>query len=251
MKWDAELYVTKHSFVFETGREALAILAPKPGERILDLGCGTGQLTQAIAESGALATGLDGSAEMIAAARREYPELAFVHADATDFSFSEPFDAVFSNAALHWMKPQEKVARCVARALREGGRFAAQFAGKGHIALLRRALEQAWREMTGREPEWDFYLPSIGEFSGLLERAGLEVREARLSEVVTKLEDGASGLRNFLTMFGSERLRAAPEPLREKFLKRTEELARPTLYREGDWYVDRRRIFVLAVKSET
>jgi SAM-dependent methyltransferase len=251
MEWNPELYTKKHAVIYEGGGEALAILAPRAGERILDLGCGTGQLTQAIAESGASVTGLDSSAAMIEAARCEFPGLPFVLADAADFAFPQPFDAVFSHATMHWVKPPEKAIECVARCLRKEGRFVAEFGGKGHITKLRRAVEATWREMTGGELEWDFYFPSVAEFSTLLEGAGLEVRDARLLEVPTKLEDGENGLRNFLTMFGAKYLRAVPESAREKWLGRAEEIARPELFREGSWYLDRRRVRVLAVKSES
>lgn len=248
MEWDPALYVSKHSFVFESGRETLAMLAPQPGERILDLGCGTGQLTQAIAEAGADVTGLDGSPEMIEAARRRFPNLALVLADAADFDFPERFDAVFSNAVLHWMKEPVRVVERISRSLRHGGRFAVQLAGKGHLTLFRQAGEAAWREATGRDLPWSLYLPSLAEFCGLLEQAGLEVREARLSDAFTRLEDGENGLRNFMMMFGGERLRSAPQAIREKLVRRTEEYARPSLFRDGSWHLDRRRIFALAVK---
>lgn len=249
MEWNPELYVSKHSFVYEGARDALALLAPQPGERILDLGCGAGQLTQVIAESGASVTGVDSSAAMIEAARRAYPKISFVLADATSFSFPQPFDAAFSNAAMHWMSPPEKALQSVAGCLRTGGRFVAEFAGKGHLTQLRRAVEATWREMTGRHFEWKLYSPSIGEFSTALERCGLEVRDARLFETRTKLDDGENGLRDFMKMFGGEYLRAAPEAAAEKWLRRTEEMARPTLFHDGRWYLDRRRIRVLAVKN--
>lgn len=249
MEWNPELYMSKHATIIESGRDVLALLAPRPEERVLDLGCGTGQLTHAIAGRGARVTGLDSSPAMIETAQREFPNLDFVLADATDFSFPEPFDAVFSNAALHWMRPPEKTIACVARCLRQGGRFVAEFGGQGHITELRRAVEQTWREMTGRDLEWNYYFPSISGFSALLEACGLEVREACLFDLRTKLDDGENGLRNFLVMFGGERLQAAPEPAREKWLRRVEQLARPTLLHDGDWYLDRRRIRVLAVKT--
>jgi trans-aconitate methyltransferase len=251
MGWNPELYVSKHSFVYEGGRDALAVLAPRPVERILDLGCGTGQLTHAIAESGACVVGLDSSLEMIEAARRAYPALSFVVADACNFSFPEPFDAAFSNAAMHWMNPPDKASRCVAACLREGGRFVVEFAGKGHLARLRAAVETTWREMTGEKFAWKLYSPSISEFSGVLEHCGLEVREARLFEVQTKLGDAESGLRNFLKMFGSEYLSKVPARAADQWLSRTEELARPALFRDGCWHLDRRRIRVLAVKAGT
>src|SRR3954454_15364658 len=118
--WDAGLYDDRHAFVWKHGASLVDWLAPRPGERILDLGCGTGHLTAAIAEVGAAVVGLDHSAEMLEQARRSSPALDFVQADARDFTAPDPFDAVFSNAALHWVRPPEAVARCVRAALKPG-----------------------------------------------------------------------------------------------------------------------------------
>src|ERR1700712_4028984 len=101
--WDSSLYDDRHSFVWKKAGDLIDLLDPIAGERILDLGCGTGHLTAQIAAREAFVTGLDSSVSMVAQARQNYPKLKFVLADAGDFRFEEPFDAVFSNAALHWM----------------------------------------------------------------------------------------------------------------------------------------------------
>ena len=118
--WDAKLYDAKHDFVWKYGSDVVSLLDPKAGERILDLGCGTGHLTAQIAESGALVTGVDRSAEMVAAARSAYPNLKFEVADARNLNFREEFDAVFSNATLHWIHEPERVLQGVWKALRPG-----------------------------------------------------------------------------------------------------------------------------------
>src|SRR5262245_50467931 len=122
-EWDPAKYDGKHSFVWKYGMGVVELLAPKPGERILDIGCGTGHLTNTLADAGAVVVGIDTSQPMIEQAREKYPSVRFELGDGTDFEFPEPFDAVFSNAAIHWMKDQEKVARCISRALKPGGRF--------------------------------------------------------------------------------------------------------------------------------
>src|SRR4030095_15944911 len=127
-QWDATRYDDKNSFVWKHGRGVMELLAPKAGERILDLGCGTGHLTNQIAEAGGEVVGIDKSTTMIDEARRLYPDLHFEIADATDFYFEQPFDAVFSNAAIHWMKDQPSVARCNWGALQPGRRFVPDFA---------------------------------------------------------------------------------------------------------------------------
>ena len=247
-EWDAALYTAKHSFVYEYGRELVALLTPQPGERILDLGCGSGQLTLAIAESGARVTGLDNSASMIDTARRDYPDLPFVLADAKDFSFDQPFDAVFSNASLHWVKPPEKVVECVARCLRLGGRFVAEFGGKGNVRRIYDAAEAAGREVAGRDLRNVNYFPSVAEYSAILESRGLEVRQAWLFDRPTKLEDDENSLRNWLTMFGEKTFGAMPDDVRLQWIERTEEKARPTLFHDGSWYADYRRLRVIAVR---
>lgn len=100
--WNAALYQSKHSFVWERGRDLVTLLDPKPGERILDVGCGTGQLTAEIARAGAEVTGIDSSPAMIEEARRNFSEIRFAVHDVCTLPFDGVFDGVFSNAALHW-----------------------------------------------------------------------------------------------------------------------------------------------------
>jgi trans-aconitate methyltransferase len=130
--WDAARYQSRHSYVFAHGESLIDLLKPQPGEHVLDLGCGSGQLTAKIAESGAEVIGIDRSEEMIAEARRNFPSLNFEVADAANFSLETPVDAVFSNAALHWVKNADGVAESVSRALRPTGRFVVEMGGKGN-----------------------------------------------------------------------------------------------------------------------
>ena len=178
MKWNSSLYDQKHSFVFKYGEEVLALLNPKRGERILDVGCGTGHLTKLIAEMGAEVVGIDSSPEMIEAARTAWPDINFVLADAADFSFTEPFDAVFSNAALHWVTEAERAVVCMAQSVKQGGRVVVELGGKGNIAAITTAVREAIWEVLDVKVEHGRYYPSVSEYSGLLERHGLFVRRA-------------------------------------------------------------------------
>ena len=204
--WNASLYDQKHSFVSEYGKSLIPLLEPQPGESILDIGCGTGHLTKAIAEAGAHVVGIDSSASMIETARTTYPDIEFLVANARNFSFPTPFDAVFSNAALHWIPEAEEVVHSIATALKPGGRFVAEFGGKGNIATIIFALQQSLREIANIEADFGWYYPSIGEYASLLERHGLMVRMALLFDRPTKLEDGEKGLRNWLQMFRGDML---------------------------------------------
>ncbi len=147
-----------------------------------------------------------------------------------EFSFDEPFDAVFSNAALHWVKPPEKVIECVAKCLRPGGRFVAEFGGKGNVRLIFDAAEAAGRQLTGREVRNVNYFPSVAEYAAILESGGLEVRQAWLFDRPTKLEDGENGLRNWLTMFGEKTFGAMPEDICSQWIEGTQERARASLF---------------------
>jgi trans-aconitate methyltransferase len=244
-RWDASLYDDKHSFVWKHGASLLELLAPRPGERILDLGCGTGHLTAQIAAGGADVTGVDSSTAMIEQARHGYPHLRFEVADARDFVFAESFDAVFSNAVLHWIREPARVIGCVRRALKPGGRFVAEFGGKGNVQVIAGALEAAFREV-GSEPfELPWYFPSIAEYTALLEQGGLEVTFATLFDRPTPL-DGEDGMRNWIAMFANDLLARVPEDRREGFLRIAEERLRPVLHRDGTWLADYRRLRVVA-----
>lgn len=245
--WDARLYDDRHGFVWQHGASLVELLAPRPGERVLDLGCGTGHLTAQIAEAGAEVVGLDSDPVMLAKARAAYPHLTFVQADARDFTVPGPFDAVFSNAVLHWARPPEAVVRCVWRALRPGGRFVAEFGGHRNIRALTTAIETALREcgLSAALPDW--YYPSIGAYAGLLETHGFEVVSAWLFDRPTPLA-GESGLRDWVAMFCPNVLAAIPPEQREPFFRRLEAVARPGLFWNGNWVADYRRLRVVVSK---
>jgi trans-aconitate methyltransferase len=127
--WDADLYQSSHAFVWQQAADLIDLLDPKRGERVLDLGCGTGQLTARIRERGADVIGIDRSEAMVDQARQNFPDLQFEQDNATTFTLNWPVDAVFSNATLHWVKPPEAAVARVWAALKPGGRFVAEFGG--------------------------------------------------------------------------------------------------------------------------
>src|SRR5581483_11020467 len=147
-EWNPALYDQKHAFVFEYGQDLLALLQPQANELILDLGCGTGHLTNQIVQSGARVIGLDNSPSMLATARQNYPQLEFHLADAAEFSLPEQFDAVFSNAVLHWVTRAEAAVTCIACALKPQGRFVAEFGGKGNVRHIVTAAQSVLYELT-------------------------------------------------------------------------------------------------------
>jgi trans-aconitate methyltransferase len=242
LSWDAELYEARHSFVWRFGEGVVELLQPRPGERILDLGCGPGQLTKTIAESGAQVVGLDASPEMIGQARQNYPELRFVLADAAAMQFENEFDAVFSNAALHWMLEPAAVVRAVARALCPTGRFVLEMGGKGNIQII----EQTIQRVVGKYrslPASRHYFPSVAEYSTLLEAHGLEVRMAQLFDRPTPLE-GDAGMENWLKQFKFYYFENLPPAVLSEVVSEL----RPTLHSERGWCADYRRLRIHAVK---
>lgn len=248
--WDANLYDARHSFVWRYGLEVLDLLSPQPGERVLDLGCGTGHLTGKIAESGAAVVGIDKSSSMIEQARANYPTLRFEIADGRDFQFDEPFDAVFSNAAIHWMPEPGRVAASIFRALKPAGRFVAEFGGKGNIRALHAGVYDAIAA-GGWEPpaEAGFrYYPTIGEYASVLEAVGFVVTNASFFDRLTPLAGGEAALRQWLDVFTNNMLTVVPTDKLEAVMSDIENRLRHELYREGTWYADYRRIRVKAVR---
>jgi trans-aconitate methyltransferase len=248
--WDSTLYDESFGIITQLGAGVVELLAPRPGERVVDLGCGTGGLTAQIAAAGVEVVGIDASEAMIARARELYPQLRFEVARGEDFALETPVDAVFSNAALHWMSPQD-VAAAVARALKPGGRFVAEMGGKGNIATITGAIYQALAEegVSREQVRNPWYFPSIGEYGSLLERAGFEVVFMQLFDRPTPLDDCPNGIADWLQMFGGAFLAAVPATRRAHVLERVNELTRPFLEHEGRWVADYRRLRFVAVRA--
>jgi len=245
--WDSSLYDDRHSFVWKSGGDLIGLLNPKPGERILDLGCGTGHLTAQIAGRGAAVIGMDSSASMIAQARQNYPKIAFMLGDARELRFDEPFDGVFSNAVLHWIREPARVIDAVALALKPQGRFVLEMGGKGNNALIVAAVESIQRAH-GYEPRLPWFYPSAAEYATLLERGGFEIETLWTFPRWTKLDHPERGLREWLEMFGALWFEDVPAQERGGLIAEIEDRLRPALYRDGSWWADYHRLRVVAKK---
>lgn len=188
-EWNAADYARVGGFVAELGGAALDLLDPKPGERILDVGCGEGSLTRKIRERGATVLGIDNSADMIAAARAKGVDALQLAAE--DMQFFAEFDAAFSNATLHWVLHKEQAARAIFRSLKSGGRFAGEMGGEGNLSRLREALDEELIIRGFAPPvEASNWYASPEEFAAVYEAAGFREIDARLIERPTLVEHG-------------------------------------------------------------
>lgn len=248
--WDEEHYESNFSFVHEYGEEVLDLLDVEQGARVLDLGCGNGALTKALAARGYLAQGLDDSAEMIAAAKAAFPNLPFTQANAIDFALDEPVDAIFSNAVLHWIgkEDQPAVLGSVARALIPGGQFVFECGGFGNAYLIHSALARAFtkRGLTYRTPQ---YFPTIGEYATMLEAAGFKVTFATLFDRFTPLV-GEDGLADWIRTFQQTAFAGMDDAVREDIIREAVDAVRPQLLVDGTWYADYVRLRMRAIKAE-
>jgi len=241
--WDSDAYDGSHSFVFEYGEGVVDLLDPEPGERVLDVGCGTGHLTAAIADAGADVVGVDRAATMLADARSNYPGLPFVRGDARTLPFESRFDAAFSNAALHWIPGGDHgdVLDAVAGALRPGGRFVAELGGAGNVSAIVDAVAREL-ESRGREVDDPWYFPTVGEYASRLEAHGFEVEHAAHFDRPTELDGGDDGLAEWLAMFGDSLLADVPDAELDDVIAAVEDDLRGELYDDGTWTADYRRL---------
>ena len=246
--WQAERYARNARFVADLGQPLVELLAPQPGERILDLGCGDGALTKKLAELGCDVIGVDAGPDMIRAARELGLDARVV--DGHELSFEREFDAVFSNAALHWMKSDpDAVVAGVARALKVGGRFVGEMGGHGNVVAIVTALLAvlARRGLDGmRAHPW--YFPTPAAYRKRLEAHGFRVEAIDLIPRPTPLPTGMSA---WLDTFAEPLLKLLPEGERAAAKEEAVGLLAPSLRDEaGNWTADYVRLRFRAVLAE-
>jgi trans-aconitate methyltransferase len=240
--WNPTTYETIGSFVPTLGAGVLEWLAPQPGERILDLGCGDGQLTAKIAASGANVIGVDASSAMIEGAKSRGIEASVCNAEA--LPFDREFDAVFSNAALHWVRNQDAMLAGVKRALKPGGRFVAEMGGHGNVAAILVALMAVLERHGGGLEDGVNYYPAPDIYADRLGSHGFVVEKIQLIPRPTPLPAGMSA---WLTTFRRGVLEAVPESLRATVVEETVALLEPALCDErGNWTGDYVRLRFIA-----
>ena len=242
--WSAETYATHARFVSDLAGPVLEWLAPQAGERVLDLGCGDGVLTAELARRGISVLGIDISDSLLKAAADRGVETR--HMDGQNLPFDGEFDAVFSNAALHWMSNASAVIEGVFRALKPGGRFVAEFGGHGNVAAVTTAMRAtAWRRGGDAALAGPWFFPSVAVYREMLEERGFRVVRIGLFPRPTPLASGMIAWlrvfrRPFFAQFGADE---------DVVLSEVEELLAPSLRdAKGNWTADYVRLRVEAVK---
>jgi len=245
--WHPDRYARNARFVAELAVPLIEVLAPQPGERILDLGCGDGALTERIAAYGCEVVGIDASAEQVSAARARRLDVRLL--DAQEMAFENEFDAVFSNAALHWMKQTDRVLAGVWRALKPGGRFVAELGGHGNVATIeaaiRTALERRGIDAAGTNP-WVF--PTLEAYQARLERHGFQVEEIALVPRPTRLP---GDIGDWLDTFAEEFITLLPEQEQRSLIDDVRQALTAELRdTEGHWTADYVRLRFAAHRLE-
>ena len=261
--WDAAAYDDKQNFVWKFGSNLIELLAPQPGEKILDLGSGTGHLAAQIAELGAHVVGLDASSAMVAQAKVTYPTLAFHHVDArtvlnrqeiqpdttaADRLADAEYDAIFSNATLHWIAEADTVIRGVARIAKPGARFVAELGGKGNVAKVHGAIAEARRNLGYPATHSVLFFPSLSEYASLLEQHGFEVTFMQLFDRPTPLQ-GEDGLADWAATFAHNEIDDIPSGELPRFFAELQKIARTGLHDGTQWVADYRRLRFVAYRN--
>lgn len=243
--WDSDNYAQTARYVSDLGTPVLELLEPKNGERILDLGCGDGALTAKIAQSGAKVIGIDSSPGMLKGAKERGLEVYAM--DARNIAFDEPFDAVFTNAALHWMPAIDEVLNGVQRVLTSRGRFVGEFGGHGNIAAIRLALHTVLtkhRVEINEKQIW--YYPSVEEFSQKLKAHNFEVDYIQLIGRPTSIPQG---MNDWLGTFANVFIKNAPQEIQTTIIAEVVEMLQPILKDQtGNWTADHVRLRFSAIR---
>jgi len=247
MKWNAELYQDKHDFVAEYGKGLLEYVANDKAQVILDLGCGTGDLTYELTQKADEVIGVDGSEAMIQKARGMYPQIEFQVMDACILKWQDYFNVIFSNAVFHWIPNQIVLLEGIYRALRIDGKLICEFGANGNIANIQRIFQNVIKDY-GYDYINPFYFPTTDEYKQLVEQVGFNIELIIDYDRPTALKDNKFGLRNWLKQFFANDLLNFTTDQQENIFEAVEDALRSDLWDGKQWIADYRRIRVIASK---
>lgn len=247
--WDGTFYKNTCSFATELGEDLIDWLEPERHQSILDVGCGTGELTAKLSRRSSFVVGLDASQNMLREARENFPRIPFLRADIRQFSTATSFDAVFSNAALHWVQESNRAIESVRDILREEGWFVAEMGAAGNIRTIRKVLHerlsQAGYDPSERDP---WYFPEPSEYLNQLEDHGLAVDESVVFDRPTEMH-GDQGMRLWFRMFAEPFFRDMEESRQRSLINQMVDDLRDSLYINGEWVLDYRRLRFRAIRE--
>ncbi len=238
IQWNAGDYRKNFSFVPSYGASVIELLTKPAGSFVVDLGCGSGVLTEKLAQKGYEVLGIDDSDAMLSLARQEYPALTFRKGNAVRFTLERKADAIFSNAVLHWIdaEDQQPMLDNLFEQIVPGGELVCEMGGYGCAERVHSTLEQcfAGRGLVYRRT---FYFPTIGQYAPMLERAGFQVNYAILFDRPT-VQNGADGLADWIRMFNMEPFRGIDASTQDAIIREAAERLRDKLWQDGHWIVD-------------
>lgn len=248
--WNADLYNQKHNFVYDYGKGLIDLLKPEKKEAILDIGCGTGALTHEIDRLCEVAMGIDQSASMIEKAKADFPNVEFAVQDVCQMNFQSKFDAIFSNATLHWVLDFQTAIERMYAALKPNGKLVLEMGGKGNIQTIENALRASLHkhgfEQQANLKQWFF--PSIGEYTTALESADFEVKLAQHYDRPTVLADSNNGIFDWLSMFAQNFFKGVPMNIQELIKLEVQATIKEQCFQNNQWVADYKRLRIIAIK---
>lgn len=245
MEWNSTLYDKKHDFVAEYGKGLLEFVPKNKKQTILDLGCGTGTLTEQLLDFGNKVIGVDSSQNMIDRAKENYDNIEFIVCDALVLPFEKEFDVVFSNAVFHWISDHDILLQNIYKVLKQNGLLVCEFGANGNIATIENAFSKVCNDF-GYDYKPKFNFPTTDTFGKLLQANEFIIDKIYDYDRPTILKDNEEGLTNWMKQFFSAELSVIPEKIQVEIFEKVEELTKDTLWNGKEWVADYRRLRVVA-----
>jgi trans-aconitate methyltransferase len=248
MKWDSGRYDSRHGFVAEYGKGLLEYIPVDKAQKILDLGCGTGVLTTALADRCGYVLGIDSSTEMIGEAKRQHPHIEFLVMNALELPYQEEWDVVFSNAVFHWISDHDLLLRKIRQALKPSGKLVCEFGAHGNIETMEEGFRAVLQEM-GVAYRSGFNFPTADAFGALLVQNGFSIEEIHAYDRPTPLKNGEQGLYDWIKQFFGAELESFPDADQDRIIRSAQEKVRNRLWDGKEWTADYRRLRVIAAAN--